>query len=138
MAHKNPDKFFNDPSAINPQTGQLLHPPAPPPDPKILQLQAKAQVDQAAAAHQLQIAQQKTQSDTIHQQVKAHAAIELARIKAELDAKMAVLDAHLKVATEARKQPRSYPPGARKARDCHHYVSDPHRTGKYLLVVHHA
>ena len=26
MGHKNPDRFFNDPSAINPQTGQLLHP----------------------------------------------------------------------------------------------------------------
>jgi hypothetical protein len=38
--HKNPNQFFNDPSAINPQTGQLLHPPpAPPspqPDPKLL------------------------------------------------------------------------------------------------------
>ncbi|MGB9116490.1 hypothetical protein [Bradyrhizobium sp.] len=28
MGYKNPDIFFNDPSEINPQTGQLLHPPA--------------------------------------------------------------------------------------------------------------
>jgi hypothetical protein len=35
MGHKNPDKFFNDPSETDPQTGQPLHPPAPPqPDPK--------------------------------------------------------------------------------------------------------
>ena len=27
MGHKNPDQFFNDPAAINSQTGQLLHPP---------------------------------------------------------------------------------------------------------------
>jgi hypothetical protein len=27
MGHKNPDKFFDDPSAKDPQTGQLLHPP---------------------------------------------------------------------------------------------------------------
>jgi len=142
MGHKNPDKFFNDPSAINPQTGQLLHPlpaaPTPPPDPKLLIAQAKAQSDQAIAAHQAQIQQQKAQNDAIHLQVKTQAEIELAKIKAELDAKMALLDAHLKAATDARKTPRSYPPGARKAGDGHHYVSDPQRPGKYLLVVHHA
>src|SRR5450756_2032678 len=67
MGHRNPDLFFNDPSAINPQTGQLLNPPpspaAPPPDPKLLAVQAKAQTDQAAAAHQAQIQQQKAQND---------------------------------------------------------------------------
>ncbi|MGB9116493.1 portal protein, partial [Bradyrhizobium sp.] len=142
MGHKNPDKFFNDPAAINPQTGQFLHPPPapppPPPDPKLLAAQARAQADQAAAAHQAQIQQQKAQNDAIHLQVKAEAEMELAKIKAELDARMAVLDAHLKAATEARKTPRSYPPGARKAGDGHHYVSDPRRPGKYLLVVPHA
>jgi hypothetical protein len=50
---------------------------------------------------------------------------------------MAVLDAHLKVATEARQAPRSYPPGAQRAGDGHHYVSDPQRPGKYLLIAHH-
>jgi hypothetical protein len=142
MGHKNPDKFFNDPSAINPQTGQLLHPPpappSPPPDPKLLIAQAKAQSDQAIAAHQAQTQQQKAQNDAIHLQVKTQAEIELARIKAELDARMAVLDAHLKAATEAQKMQRSYPPGARKARNGHHYVADLKRSGKYMLVVHHA
>src|SRR5262249_44817134 len=37
MGHKNPDRFFNDPTAKDPRSGQLLHaPPAPsppPPDP---------------------------------------------------------------------------------------------------------
>lgn len=27
MGQKNSGKFFNDPATINPQTGQLLHPP---------------------------------------------------------------------------------------------------------------
>jgi hypothetical protein len=27
MGHKNPNRFFCHPTAINPQTGQLLHPP---------------------------------------------------------------------------------------------------------------
>ena len=141
MGPKNPDKFFNDPTAVDPQTGQLLNPPPappqPPPDPKLLAAQARAQLDQATAAHQAQIAQQKAQNDAIHLQVKAQTEVQLARIKAELDAKMALLDAHLKASTEQRKMSRSYPQGARKARDGHHYVADPKRPGKYLLVVHH-
>jgi hypothetical protein len=107
MGHKNPDKFFNDPTAVDPQTGQILHPPpappAPPPDPKLLAMQARAQADQATAAHQARLEQQKAQSDAIHQQVKLQAEIGLAKIKAELDAKIALLDAHLKAATETQK-----------------------------------
>lgn len=107
MGHKNPDRFFCDPTAVDPQTGQLLHPPlpppAPPPDPKLLTLQARARADQAAAAHKAQIEQQRAQNDVIHQQVKAQAEIELAKIKAELDTKMKLLDAHLTAATEQQK-----------------------------------
>lgn len=107
MGHKNPGRFFNDPTAVNSQTGQLLHPPpappTPPPDPKLLALQARAQADQLAAAHRAQAEQQRMQADAIHQQVKMQAEIELAKIKAELDAKMKVLDAHLTAATEHQK-----------------------------------
>jgi hypothetical protein len=142
MGHKNPDRFFCDPTAINPQTGQLLHPPPappmPPPDPKLLIAQAKAQSDQAIAAHQAQIVQQKAQNDAIHLEVKTQSEIALAKIKADLDARMAVLDAHLKTATEAQKIQRPSVPGSRRAKDGHHYVPDPKRSGKYLLVVHHA
>ena len=141
MGHKNPDAFFNDPAAINPQTGQLLHPPpvppSPPPDPKLLAVQARAQVDAAIASHQAQLQQQKAQNDAIHLQVKTQGEIELAKIKAALDAKMTLLEAHLKAAIETGKAQRSYPPGARKARDGHHYVPDPQRPGKHLLVGHH-
>jgi len=140
MGHKNPDRFFCDPSAINPQTGQLLHPPpqppAPPPDPKLLAAQARAQADQTAAGHKAQLEQQRAQADTIHQQIKIQAEIELAKIKAGLDAKMALLETHLKAATEQQTQ-RSPVPGSRKARDGHHYVPDPKRPGKYLMIVHH-
>jgi hypothetical protein len=107
MGHKNPDRFFCDPAAVDPRTGQPLHPapppPAAPPDPKLLAAQARAQTDQAAAAHKAQMEQQRAQNDAIHQHVKIQAEIELARIKAELDAKMALLDAHLKAATEQQK-----------------------------------
>ena len=141
MGHKNPDRFFCDPAAINPQTGQLLHPPpqppAPPLDPKLLAAQARAQTDQTTAAHKAQLEQQRAQADTIHQQVKTQAEIELAKIKAGLDTKIALLDVHLKAATEQQKAQRSLVPGSRKARDGHHYVADPKRPGKFLMVVHH-
>ena len=107
MEHKNPERFFCDPAAVDPRTGQLLHPPlpppAPPPDPKLLALQARAQADQAAAVHRAQAEQQRMQADAIHQQVKMQAEIELAKIKTELDAKMKVLDAHLKATAVQQK-----------------------------------
>jgi hypothetical protein len=107
MGHKNPGRFFNDPTARDPQTGQLVNaPPAPPspaPDPRLLALQARAQTDQAAAAHKAQIEQQRAQNDVIHQQVKMQTEIELARIKAEIDARMKVLGAHLEQAQAQRE-----------------------------------
>ncbi|MBA7464884.1 hypothetical protein ES707_00042 [subsurface metagenome] len=112
MGHKNPDRFFNDPTARDPRTGQLLHPPpapapaSPPPDPRLLALQARVQADQAAAAHKAQIEQQRAQNDAMHQQIKAQAEIEIAKLKAEIDAQMKLLDAHLKAATEVQKMPR--------------------------------
>jgi hypothetical protein len=141
MGHKNPDPFFKDPSAINLRTGQLLNPPPlpppPPPDPKLLAAQARSQIDQAAAVHKSQLDQQQAQNAAIHLQVKTQGEIELAKLKAALDARMTLLEAHVKAATEAGKVQRSYPPGARKARDGHHYLPDPKRPGKHLLVVHH-
>ena len=100
-------------------------------------MQAKAQSDAAIAAHQAQLQQQKAQNDAIHLQVETQGEIELAKIKAALDAKMTLLETHLKAAIEAGKGQRSYPAGARQARDGHHYVPDANRPGKYLLVVHH-
>ena len=141
MGYRNPDQFFCDPSAIDPRTGQLLHPPPappnPPPDPKLLQLQARIQADQAAASHAVQIAQQKAENDAIHQRMKAQTEAELAKVKAELEARMAVLDAHLKLVTEPRKAARELPAGARRAKDGQHYVADTSRPGKYLQVMHH-
>ena len=97
--------------------------------------QARAQTDQAVAAHKMQIAQQQAQNAAIHLQVKAQTEAQLAKLKADLDAKLQILDAHIKAST-ARQRTSSIP-GARKARDGHHYVPDPQRPGKYLMVVHH-
>ena len=153
MGHKNPDAFFKDPAATDPRTGQLLNPPPPPaPDPKTAALQAKAQADQAVVAHKAQLDQQAAHNDAVHQQVKAQTEIQIARLKADLDAKLAVVDAHLKAALaeqsarhaqqhDVKLEPQADAdfiasvPGARKAKDGRHYVSDPDRAGKYLMVV---
>jgi hypothetical protein len=103
-----------------------------------LAVQARAQVDASSAAHQAQLLAQKAQNEAIHLQVKTQSEIALAKVKADLDARLSLLDAHLKAATDTAKAPRSIPPGARKARDGQHYVPDPQRPGKFLLVVHHA
>lgn len=104
MGHKNPDKFFKDPSAINPQTGQLANPPPQPqPDPKVQAIQAKAQTDQQTAAHKAQLEQQQAQNDAIHQQVKAQTEIMVAKIKGEMNAKLALLNAQLKAMETEQK-----------------------------------
>jgi hypothetical protein len=93
MGHKNPDKFFNDPAAKDPQTGQLLHPPVqPPPDPKVLAIQAQAQNDQQELALKAQLDKQ-----------KAADAAQLAQFKAEIDAKLKMIDAHMKALEMDRK-----------------------------------
>lgn len=72
MGHKHPDKFFNDPAGLNPQTEQLLRPPpappAPPPDPKLLAVQARVKTEQAIATHKVQIAKQQAQNAALHLQ----------------------------------------------------------------------
>jgi hypothetical protein len=72
----------------------------------------RAQTEQALAVHNAQVEQQQAQNAAIHLQVKTRAEIELAKIKADLDAKLKILDAHINVA--ARKP--SQVPGARKAK----------------------
>jgi hypothetical protein len=99
IGFRNPDRFFNDPSEVDPKTGQLKNPPPPPQqDPKVQIEQIKQQGKQAETAQKAQIDQQKAQLDAMHESVQAQADIEVARIKADLDAKLAVMDAHLKAA----------------------------------------
>jgi hypothetical protein len=90
---KNADRYFNDPSAKDPQTGQLMHPPVqPPPDPKVLAIQAQAQNDQQELALKAQLDKQKAQD-----------AAQLAQFKAEIDAKLKIIDAHMKAMEMERK-----------------------------------
>lgn len=95
--HKNPDKFFADPAAVDPKTGQLMHPPAPPPeDPKVTALKLKAQTDQQAAEHKAAIEKIQAEADIATQDRKTQAEIALAKQKAELDAQLKLLDFGMK------------------------------------------
>lgn len=103
MGYRNPDRFFADPSEIDPKTGQPKHPPlSAPPDPKIQIEQVKQQGKQAEIAQKSQADQQKAQLDAVHEQIQAQADIEVARFKAGVDAMLASLDARLKMVNAAQ------------------------------------
>jgi hypothetical protein len=93
MGHKNPDKFFNDPSAKDPQTGQLLHPPPPPqPDPKTQAIQAQAAANTQATQEKAKLAQFEAQLEAMTKQAEA-----------ALQAKLKILDAHIQLASAAQQ-----------------------------------
>ncbi len=115
MGYKNPDKFFNDPSAKDPKTGQPLHPPVPPPpDPKMAKVQADAQIKQAELQQRdkeiganAQIAQQaderkaqiesvQAQADIATQDRKMQSEMAMAQQKFEFEKELALLDFQLK------------------------------------------
>jgi hypothetical protein len=92
MGHKNPDKFFNDPSAKDPHTGQLLHPAPPPqPDPKTQAIQAQSQATMQEQQQKSQLNQQETQLEA-----------QLTQMKAEIDTKLKLIDAALQIRSEQR------------------------------------
>ena len=115
MGYKNPDKFFNDPSAKDPQTGQPLHPPVqPPPDPAVLKIQADAQmkekelqmrgqeimanaeIDKQADERKAQIESVQAQADIATQDRKMQSEMALAQQKFELERELKLMDFQLK------------------------------------------
>ncbi len=92
MGHRNPDKFFNDPDEKNPDGLPKYPPPQAPADPKVMAIQEQAKNDQAELAMKGQLDQQ-----------KAKDAAALAQFKAEVDAKLKVLEAHMKAVEMERK-----------------------------------
>lgn len=108
MGHKNADKFFNDPSAKDPQTGQPLHPPPPPPvDPKVMQIQMQAQLDEKADQRKAGIEQVQAQSDIATQNKKTEAEMIQSERDFQLKKELAIMQAQLEQqkfqAEEARK-----------------------------------
>lgn len=109
MDYKNPDQFINDPSAKNPQTGQPLYPPPQPPvDPKILQIQTQAQLDEKADQRKAQIETVQAQADMATQDKKNQNEAALQQQDFELKRELALMQAQLErekfMAEEARKE----------------------------------
>jgi hypothetical protein len=108
MGYKNPDKFFNDPSAKKPGTEELLHPPVDPPVPEAVQvaqikaqtdqqaLQAKSQVDAQADERKAQIETVQAQADMATEQRKLEGEMALAQQKFELERELKLMDFQLK------------------------------------------
>jgi hypothetical protein len=108
MGYKNPDKFFNDPSAKDPQTGQPLHPPVPPPEDPAVQvakvkaqtdqqaLQAKSQLDAQADERKAQIETVQAQADMVTEQQKLQGEMQLAQQKFELEKELKLMEFQLK------------------------------------------
>jgi hypothetical protein len=115
VGHKNADKYFNDPSAKDPQTGQPLHPPVPPPpDPAMLKVQAdtqikekelqqrgqelvaNAQIAQQADERKAQIETVQAQADMATEQRKLEGEMALAQQKFELEKELKLMDFQLK------------------------------------------
>lgn len=72
--------YYTDPEAPNER------PPEPPqPDPRMLEMQAKAQMAQAEMQMRMQAKQAETQADIEAQRVRAEAEIEIARMRAQAD-----------------------------------------------------
>lgn len=109
MGHKNPDKFFNDPTEKDPQTGQLMHPPPQPPvDPKVMQIQMQAQLDEKADQRKAGIEQVQMQADIQAQNKKTEAEMIQTQQDFALKKELAIMQAQLEqqkfAAEEARKE----------------------------------
>lgn len=97
VEYKNPEAFFNDPQAKDEQ-GQLKHPPPPPqPDPKLIELQVKSQLDQQAMQSKAEIEKIQAQADIATQDRKTTAEMALAEKKFELERQLKMLEAQIKV-----------------------------------------
>jgi hypothetical protein len=96
MGHKNPDKFLNDPSAKDPQTGQLLHPAPPPPeDPKVTQIKLQAATAAESDKRKAEIEAIQANADIAANNKKIEADITLAREKAAIEERLAVMQFNL-------------------------------------------
>jgi hypothetical protein len=102
MGHRNPDKFFKDPDAKDPNGNLVNPPPQPQPDPKVQVEQLKQAGKQQENAQKAQLEQQKQQSEAAKEAAQAQADIIVAQVKAAIDTKLAFLDHALKAAEAQR------------------------------------
>ena len=86
LGYVDPTRYFNDPTEKNAQ-GQLVNPPPPPqPDPKLQEIQMKAEVEKLQA-----------QADIATQQQKAQSEAQLAQLRFELERELKLSEHQMKM-----------------------------------------
>ena len=96
IGKKDAEEFFADPDAKDEQ-GQLVNPPPQPPqDPKVMELQMKAQLDQKADERKAQIETVQAQSDMATNQAKIQGDAQLNEQKFAFEKEIKVLEFQLK------------------------------------------
>lgn len=117
VGHKNADKYFTNPDTVAP--------PQPPQDPKVMQLQLQAQLDQKADERKAQIEQVQMQADIEAQDRKTQAEMVQNDRDFDLKAKLAMMQAQLEMekfrAEEARKE-REHAQKMELARETHQHT----------------
>jgi hypothetical protein len=87
---KSADPFFTDP-----QNAQQQPPKPPPPDPRMMEMQAKMQLEQQKMQHQMQMDQAKASSQAQIDQAKAQTDAQRQQIEAQIKREVAVESARL-------------------------------------------
>lgn len=136
MGHKNPDKFFNDPTEKDPQTGQLLHPPPPPPvDPKVMQIQMQAQLDEKADQRKAGIESVQAQADIETQNKKTQAEMVQSEREYQLKERLALIEADLdrqKFEREEARKEREFEQKMQLEREAHEQAM---QSGAFKMVA---
>ena len=120
IGKKDVETFFSNPSEVDPKTGQLKHPPAPPqPDPAMMkvqadmqmqqaemqmkgqEIQAKAQIDQQSDQRKAEIERIQAEADIATQDRKMQAEMAMAERKAQLEERLAMMEHEMKMQQHA-------------------------------------
>lgn len=135
MGHKNPDKFFNDPAEKGPD-GQLLHPPPPPPvDPKVMQIQMQAQLDEKADQRKAGIESVQAQADIETQNKKTQAEMVQSEREYQLKERLALIEADLerqKFEREEARKEREFEQKMQLEREAHEQAM---QSGAFKMVA---
>ena len=136
MGHKNPDKFFNDPTEKDPQTGQLMHPPPQPPvDPKVMQIQMQAQLDEKADQRKAGIESVQAQADIETQNKKTQAEMVQSEREYQLKERLALIEADLdrqKFEREEARKEREFEQKMQLEREAHEQAM---QSGAFKMVA---
>lgn len=108
LDYKNPDLFFNDPTATNQDGSPKYPPPPPPPDPKVMAIQVQAQLKAQEDQRKAEIEKIQAEADIATQRDKNASEAAMSEREFQMKERMALLEAELErekfMREEARKE----------------------------------